>query len=137
MGDRGRTPAAQLSVASDNTEKLAERPQPPEHLTSEQQEIWRKTVNSLAADWFRTESHEVLAQYCRHVIQARHVAKLIEDMEGSAENFNARDYALLLRTQKAESEIINSTATKLRLPPQSTYDKSKRKKEARSRPWAE
>lgn len=135
MGDRGRTPAAEMSLAADNTEKMAQRPKAPDHLTPEQVAIWDYTVNAMPADWFRPETLEILAQYCRHVVEARDVARLIEDMKANADEFNPREYALLLRCQKAESEIINSTATKLRITLQSTYDKSKKKGNQTKRPW--
>jgi len=135
MGDRGRKPAAEMSLAADNTEKMAQRPPAPDYLTPEQAEVWNHTVNSMAADWFRPETLDVLAQYCRHVVTARHVASQISDMEGSAEEFNIREYALLLRCQKMESEAILSTATKLRITLQSTYDKSKKKVDQTKRPW--
>lgn len=135
MGDRGRKPTAELSIATDNTEKMAERPKAPDHLTAEQKVIWKETVDAMAADWFRPETLEVLAQYCRHVIEARDLADLIETMKGSADEFDVREYALLLRCHKAESEAILSTATKLRITLQSTYDKSKVKKPQGKRPW--
>lgn len=135
MGDRGRIPAAELSVASDNTEKLAQRPQAPGHLTPEQQLVWRKTVDAMPADWFRQETLEVLAQYCCHVVEARELNKQIEQMKGSAEDYNVREYALLLRCRKSESEAILSTATKLRITLQSTYDKSKKKGAGTKKPW--
>lgn len=136
MGDRGRTPAAELSVASDNTDVLAQRPVAPDHLTDEQKQIWRTTVDALPADWFRGETLEVLAQYCRHVITARHVADQINDMEANGDKYDIREYALLLRCQAGETEKINSTATKLRITPQATYDKSKKKgSPAAKRPW--
>lgn len=132
MGARGAKSDAELSVVPTG---LPERPQPPEHLTPEQKAIWRNTVDAMPVDWFRPETLEVLAQYCRHVITARHVADQIKDMEGTAENFDVREYALLLRCQKTETEAINSTATKLRITLQSTYDKSKKKSGNTKRAW--
>lgn len=135
MGDRGRTPAAEMTLAADNTAKIAERPTPPGHLTAEQQEVWRNTVDSLPADWFRPETHEVLAQYCRHVVAARHVADQIAEMEASADKFDVREYGMLLRCQDNQTGAINSTATKLRMTLQSTYDKSKKKGSTAKKPW--
>lgn len=135
MGDRGRIPAAEMSVAADNVESLAKRPEAPDHLTAEQKEIWRETVDALPADWFRKETLEVLAQYCRHVIRGRKLGKQIDDVDKGVTPFDVREYALLLRCQKSETEAINSTATKLRITLQSTYDKSKKKPPGKSRPW--
>ena len=134
MGDRGRTPAAALSVATDNTERMAQRPPAPEHLTAAQKVVWRQTVDAMTADWFRPETLEVLAQYCRHVVEARELAALIDQMKGN-EGMDLREYALMLRCHKAESEAILSTATKLRITLQSTYDKSKKKGAPTPKPW--
>ena len=134
MGDRGRKPAAELANVTDLP--VTKRPSPPDHLTAEQRQIWVETVGAMASDWFRPETLEVLAQYCRHVIEAREVARMIEQMKNTAENFDVREYALLLRCHKAESEAILSTATKLRITLQSTYDKSKSKDKGNSKkPW--
>lgn len=135
MGARGRESAAELVVATDNTAEIAKRPDAPAHLTLEQKEIWRQTVDSLPADWFRKETLDVLAQYCRHVAEARDIANMLADMKASGDKFDVREYAALVRCQAGETEKINSTATKLRITLQATYDKSKKKNNQRKAPW--
>jgi hypothetical protein len=104
-------------------------------LTEDQGRVWTKTVNAMPEDWFRPETLEMLAQYCRHVIMARDVSRQIELVKPGTENFDVREYALLLRCLKQETEAISSTATKLRITLQSTYDKSKKKPRAIEKPW--
>lgn len=135
MGARGRESAAELTVATDNTAEMAKRPEPPNHLTPEQAQIWRETVDSLPADWFRKETLDVLAQYCRHVAEARDIADMLRDMKANADNFDVREYTALVRCQAGETEKINSTATKLRITLQATYDKSKKKGGQKKAPW--
>ena len=54
MGARGRKTAEQeIGLASDNTEKLAQRPKAPYHLTELEAIVWNEIVNALQADWFR------------------------------------------------------------------------------------
>jgi len=55
-----------------------ERPSPPDGLTDEQSIEWRAVVDRMPGEWFPPETHGMLAQFCRHVVSARHVAELTE-----------------------------------------------------------
>ena len=74
----------------------------------------------------RGETHDMLAQYCRHVISSRHVADLIE-MLTAQEVFAAKDYDRLLKMQEREGRAMSALATRMRLSQQSTYSKDRKK----------
>lgn len=46
------------------------RPDPPDEyrLSDEQTAEWWSVVNRMPADWFPRETHALLAQFCRHVV---------------------------------------------------------------------
>jgi hypothetical protein len=91
-------------------------------------------INSLPADWFSRETWPLLSQYCRHVVAARHVAKLIHDIE-KKKSFETEEYDRLLKMQEREGRAITSLATKMRISQQATYDKSKKKPKQSSKLW--
>jgi len=135
MGQRGRKSAASLVVSPGSAVAPVERPDAPDELTEEQSRIWYAVTGSLPADWFGRETHEVLAQYCRHTIAARRVAQLIRSFEGS-EALDVVEYDRLLKMQEREGRALSSLATRLRLTPQATYDAKKSKgKGAVRKPW--
>ncbi len=140
MGQRGRKSADSLMVATGARVVAVERPDPPDELTEEQGRVWYAVTSSLPADWFGRETHEMLAQYCRHTVAARRVADLIAAMErdsgDEAEGFDVEQYDRLLKMAERESRIISSLATRMRMTQQTTYDKSKSKgKGAIRKPW--
>ena len=133
MKQRGRKSA--LSVVGGSGISAIERPQPLPELTPEQRNEWIQVVNALPADWFPAETHGVLAQYCRHLVTARHVAQMISDMESNKE-IDVNEYDKLLKMQERESRIGVSLATKMRITQQATYDREKVKGTSKvSRPW--
>jgi hypothetical protein len=134
---RGRKSAASLAVISSNGIETIRRPEPPAELTEEQAEEWKAVVNRLPADWFPRETHQLLAQYCRHVVCARRVAQLIGRAEGGRE-FDIEHYERLLRMQEKESRAISSLATRMRLTQGSTMrPELARKPLALPKPWDE
>lgn len=135
MGDRGRTPAAELSVASDNTEVLAQRPEAPNNLAPQEKEIWKLTVQTLPADWFPPETHPQLAQYCRHIAAADELSQQIEHYKATAEEYVIRDHDKLLQMRERESRAASSFATRLRITLQATYEAKKKKDRPVKRPW--
>ncbi|BAQ16925.1 hypothetical protein [Methyloceanibacter caenitepidi] len=167
MGERGRqskkTQPAEKGgsvPAEAPTIERIERPPPPDVLTDEQAEIWRQVVNRLPADWFKAETLPLLEAYCRHAVQSRRVAALIEQMElaeseriarkskkktrkaksEDAEDDDApfpfKDYDRLLKMQARESGTLASLSVKLRISQSTTYDKSKAKGgSGKKTPW--
>src|SRR5215213_11659691 len=105
---------------------VIQRPLPPDYLTSEQREVWRKVLDDLPADWFRDSNLDLLASYCRHVIASRRVAQLIE-IEEKSDAFSPSNYDLLLRMQNRESRALATMGTKLRLTQQALVARDKTK----------
>lgn len=136
MAKRGRPSAAALELPrAPSVIETVERPDAPYDLTDEQSEEWWAIVNRLPADWFPRETHSMLAQYCRHVVSARRVAKLIEDAE-KGETIDVDMLDKLYKMQEREGRAISSLATRMRITQQatSTHRADKGKKGVR-KPW--
>ena len=112
-----------------------ERPDAPYDLNDEQSDEWRAVVSRLPADWFQRETWPLLAQYCRHVVAARHIAKLIHDLEAKKTGFEVNEYDQLLKMQEREGRAMSSLATRMRITQQATYDKSKTKPREAKKLW--
>jgi hypothetical protein len=99
------------------------RPEPPEELTPEEAIEWRAVVDRLPADWFPRESHQLLVQYCRHVVKARVIAGLIADFEPewAATDEGLHRFDKLTGMAEREGRAISSLATRMRLSQQSRY----------------
>ena len=118
MGARGKKSTAAMSVVQPSGITATHRPDPQEGLTDEQATIWCNVVGRMPADWFPGETHDMLAQYCRHVISSRRVAALIELLTGQDE-FATEDYDRLLKMQEREGRAMSALATRMRLSQQS------------------
>jgi hypothetical protein len=74
-----RKSAAALSVVAGTIDG---RPQPPGDMTVFQKDVWRRTVASEAASFFKTAAlQEPLREYCRHVEAAHVLAGLIDSFD--------------------------------------------------------
>ena len=124
MKQRGRKTA--LSVVQGGAVSAVDRPEPLSELTNEQRIEWVLVVNSLPADWFPAETHGVLAQYCRHVVLARHLSALIDNLE-SDNKLDIDAYGKLVRLQDTVTGRLLSCATKMRITQQSSYHPEKLK----------
>ncbi len=122
MGSRGRKSAAELGVI----QGIPERPKPPDELTSAQAEEWRAVVARMPVNWFPREIWPLLCAYCRHICNARHIAKLIE----AAHDLDIGDRTALMRfnrllgMQERQSNALAGLATRMRLTNQSRYTAS-------------
>jgi len=136
MNKRGRRSAASLEIAAINAGGMASAPRakPPADLTKEQAAEWLLIINRLPADWFQVETLPLLAAYCRHIVQARRVASLIQAAETSDE-FDIHEYDKLLKMQERESRALATLSVKMRLSQSTTYDKSKKKPVQTRKPW--
>src|SRR5215210_2842313 len=114
MGARGRPSAAELAVIPFPTEPEALRPGPPADLTGDQAVVWRDIVESLPADWVSRANAALMAAYCRHVVAARRIARLLE-VEEASDAFNLDDFGRLLAMQERETRALAALATKMRL----------------------
>jgi hypothetical protein len=134
MAKRGRPSAASLEIAARPVEVIA-RQTAPHELNDEETEVWSAVVNSWPADWFSPATVPLLTQYCRHVVQARRIAELIERATGDPE-LSVKDYDRLLKVQERESRAIASLATKMRISQQSTTNHRGNQKNIQARkPW--
>ena len=125
-----------MEVAVVDPVQAIQRPDAPYDLTDEQTEEWWAVVNRMPADWFPRETHGMLAQYCRHVVEARRIAQLIQRMQADNEGFNVKDYDRLLKMQDREGRAISSLATRMRISKQATVRAEKARKPAQNRkPW--
>ena len=135
MGTRGRPSIASLTISKPAVLEIVERQRPPHDLSDEEVEIWAAVVNTEPADWFTPSTVPLLAQYCRHVIQARHVAELIEKATSDPE-LSIRDYDRLLAMQDRESKGILNAATKMRIAQQSlTNHRGNKQPRTVRKPW--
>jgi hypothetical protein len=137
MGDRGRKSAASLEVVQVSGVTAVQRPQPPTDLSDEQGHEWRCIVNRMPADWFPRETHGMLAQYCRHVVQSRRIAQMIEDFESKpSDDAGWLDtYDKLLRMQEREGRAMSSLATRMRMSQQGQYNHKKKTGTTVKKPW--
>ena len=138
MGARGKKTGSEV-VAQRAAVALMERPKPPLDLTPVQSDEWVDIVNALPADWFSPENFPLLAQYCRHTVEARRVAQLI-DQECSSEKLDIEYYEILLRLQRQETIALKTLAASMRLAQQAKYDTQKAAVASRGvgpvrRPW--
>lgn len=137
MGARGRESIASLEVVRpENAITAISRPGPPDHLTDEQAAEWQNIVNRMPADWFPRETHGMLAAYCRHVVESRRVATLIESvMAGEQGDRWLEDYDRLLKMQERESRAVSALARGMRISQQSQYSKDKKRGTSVKKPW--
>jgi hypothetical protein len=134
MQQRGRKSAAALAVVTGTVETI-QRADAPYDLDDEQADEWRKIVARLPADWFPSETHAVLAQYCRHVVAARRISQLIR-AELENEKLDLGAYDTLLKMQERESKQIGTLATRMRITQQSTMRVETLKKPKQvAKPW--
>lgn len=126
-----------MEIVSPSVIETIQRQRPPHHLTDEEVEVWHSVVNSEPADWFTPGNAPMLAQYCRHVIQAHRIADLIERATGDPK-LKITAYDRLLKIQERESRCIASLATKMRISQQATTNhRGNKKPSASSKPWEE
>lgn len=115
--------------------EIVPRQKPPPELIDEEVEVWAAIVGNEPADWFSPSTVPLLAQYCRHIVQAKRVAELIERATGDRD-LSVTDYERLLRMQANESRAIAQLATKMRISQQSTINqRGNQNQKAARKPW--
>ena len=135
MRQRGRKSSAGLSVVRLNP---AKRDPPPPGLSPEAAAEWKAIVSHMPGDWFGREAHPLLAALCRHIIEAERISASLATLDEAlaaevaqgrpaieviCESAHTRDRLLAMRDR--ETRAASSLATRLRLTPQSRYDKTK------------
>ena len=115
---KGRAPIAALMTPSAAAKR---QPMPaPYALTNAETEIWERITASMPADHFSPGNAPVLAQLCRHIAASDRVAMLVE-MIAKKKPFDPDHFATMLRSQVAESVVINRLARSMRLTQQAVY----------------
>jgi len=112
---RGRKPAAAMEVVAidANSASLS----PPSRLSAEEATVWRESVASVKAGWFRG-SETVLETFCRAVIVERRLGLRLRDLDPADERF-----AVLARMHRNEAMLVGNLAGKLRLTVRATRDR--------------
>lgn len=128
MGTRGRKSTDELAAV---VSLLPARPDPPGELSADEATEWREIVHSLPADWFPRETHGLLAAYCRHMVAAHRVARLIEAVNDG----DVPALARLLRMQAVQTGAVCALAAKMRLSQSATVDRRRAKGAGGPRPW--
>ena|SRR5262252_2016673 len=109
---RGRPNVADLVPAQ---LQVLDRQRPPPELTDEEVEVWVAVTSSVEASWFNPGNAPLLAQYCRHVINAKRIAELIER---HADDLGT--YFELLKLQKEQTAALKALAASMRISQQAT-----------------
>lgn len=118
-------------------EFIPARPDPLEGLTREQRDEWKAVVDRMPEEWFPRETHQLLAQYCRHACEAKFISGMLRahkvDPETSGEWLD--QYGDLLKLQEREGRAMSSLATRLRITQQSTVNPKIQKPSEPVDPW--
>lgn len=141
MSKRGRPSAASQEVAViDGAVALIERPEPPLHLTPDEEIEWTAVVSSLPANWFPRETHPLLEQYCRHSVTARRLGEMMDQAFARPE-LELSEVKEITAMQSKMTASMKALAASMRISQQSTYqpqaaNTSKRKNATTvKRPW--
>jgi hypothetical protein len=113
MATRGRPSIASLMVPA-NPAEIIQRPDAPYDLTDEQAEEWRAIVGVMDAGHFMRGNYPLLAQLCRHIVNARRLAQLIEQCAKEKE-FDRKEFGILLQLEATESAAIMRLSRSMRL----------------------
>lgn len=132
MGARGPKSAIELACI---TGGKGNPPKPDAKLTTAQADHWKRITASKPAEYFNTDDLLLLAELCRALDMCDRLADRIDKMD--ILHGDSLQRALGLRDK--EVRRVTVLATKLRLTPQSRYDKgaaaSFAKKPNGRRPW--
>lgn len=122
MAERGRKSVASLAVAA--PVGIDSRLSPPSNLTAAQKAEWVCVINSRPADWFGPENAAMLAQYCRHKIQADLIAQQLETFDPAwlADDDGLKRFDKLGAMLERETRCINALLRSMRLTQQSLYN---------------
>ena len=115
MGTRGRSSMASLMVP--DSSEFIQRPDAPYDLTDEQAEEWRAIVSTMDPGHFMRGNYPLLAQLCRHIVNARRLAQLIEQC-AKEKDFDRKEFGILLQLEATESAAIMRLSRSMRLTQQ-------------------
>lgn len=137
MKTAGRQSFAELEIVQtmgENQLSVIKRPQAPRELTLAESIEWDRVVGSMPAEWFKPETHAMLAQYCKHVLSSRKVSEFIE-VEENNPAASMKELDRLYRMRDREGRAASMLATRMRITQQTYYDKQKRRNSGTEKPW--
>ena len=136
MAARGKQSLASLAVAAPVGVDFRLQPDP--SLTAAQKAVWVSVTNARPADWFGPEHSGMLAQYCRHKVQADLVAQQLERFDPAwlADEDGLKRYDKLSAMLERETRCINALLRSMRLTQQSLVRADKAVQTTKGRkPW--
>jgi len=137
MAARGKTSAASLAVASPAS--LSHRLAPAAGLTAAQKSVWVSVVNAMPADWFGEEHGPMLAQYCRHKVNADLIAQQQEAFDPAwlVDDEGLKRFDKLAACMERETRTMNALLRSMRLTQQSLIraDKVVKNQGKGLKPW--
>lgn len=105
---------------------VAQKPEPPAELTSEQAAYWRSICADLPPGHIRSDNTPVLIELCRHISYSVQLSEALTDIRelglaGTDRETASRRSAFcqLTRQARSQSQLIAVLSTKLRLTNQS------------------
>ena len=115
-----------------------QRPDSPSHLSAEEAEIWRGTVNAMRPDWFIGKPAQALLQaFCLQVVLADDIAAQMRGLRRKRRR-SARDearYDALVAAHVDACKTLLRLASILRLTPLSNRQSIRDARVATPRPW--
>ena len=117
MRQRGRKSAASLAVVVPDVRQ--QRPPAPATLSADERMIWDDIVGKLRADWFQG-CEALLEIYVHALSMQRFLAQQIRRCDPADE----KRLATLIRCQRDSAAVVASFATKMRLTPRSSFDRT-------------
>lgn len=123
MAKRGPKSSAEIALTAPGVTVAAmHRPEPPYSLwRDEEQDVWRRIVADLPADWFSGRNLDLLAEYCTAAVSCRRLAQMIHACEHGAGELDVPHWLALMRAHAAQSSRMQALATSMRITQQSTY----------------
>lgn len=136
MKQRGKESVAAMTVLPDLAAPIQRvpRPTPPHDLTDEEVEVWVSVINGEEADHFSPATLPLLAEYCRHTVDARKISALIE--KHMARDATLEQFDRLLKMRQRTSTELGRLAKTMRLAQQTMRnDRGNVKKPAALKLW--
>jgi len=122
MKQRGRK-SAESMAAPKPTDISSKRPPPLASLTAEQAEVWQKVTSCYPPDYFRPSERDLLAMYCRHVVESGRLSRLVESVTDEGVKADLDGYAKLLQARDRETRAATALARSMRITHQSRTHK--------------
>jgi hypothetical protein len=113
------------------------RPEPPPKLTRDEGREWNAIAGRMPQDWFPAETHPVLVDLCRMIVNSGKVNAMV-NAELSKTSPDDKRLSELMKLQMGYSKSIGIACAKLRITPQARYAQSEAKhrdKTPSDRPW--